>query len=91
MKFEFDPHKSETNLAKHGIDFRTAQAIWLHPVVELAARDADEPRRLVIGQLGGVFWSAIIVRRADTVRIISVRRSREDEKAIHRSTFKDQR
>jgi len=27
--FEFDPEKSAANLAKHGIDFEAAQALWL--------------------------------------------------------------
>ena len=28
MRFEFDPAKSASNLAKHGIDFATAQELW---------------------------------------------------------------
>ncbi len=28
MPFEYDPHKSESNHAKHGIDFDEAQALW---------------------------------------------------------------
>ena len=28
MQFEFDPAKSLANLAKHGIDFEQAQALW---------------------------------------------------------------
>jgi len=29
VAFEFDPEKSAANLAKHGIDFEAAQALWL--------------------------------------------------------------
>jgi len=28
LRFEFDPAKSTSNLAKHGIDFTSAQAMW---------------------------------------------------------------
>ena len=28
MEFEFDEAKSAVNLAKHGIDFMTAQELW---------------------------------------------------------------
>ena len=31
MDIEFDPEKSQTNKAKHGIDFETAQSLWLDP------------------------------------------------------------
>jgi len=31
VEFEFDPQKSNSNEAKHGIDFETAQSLWLDP------------------------------------------------------------
>jgi uncharacterized DUF497 family protein len=31
MDFEFDPATSAANLAKHGIDFVAAQALWSDP------------------------------------------------------------
>lgn len=83
-EFEFDPVKSATNLAKHGIDFTTAQTIWRDSRrVEVPARTTDEPRWMVIGQAVGQCWSAVVTYRDDTVRIISVRRSREGEVAIY--------
>lgn len=80
MPFEYDPNKSVANKAKHGIDFEEAQALWNDPwLLEVPARTDDEPRFLVIGRILGRHWSAICVRRGDTVRIISVRRAREKE------------
>jgi hypothetical protein len=38
VKFEFDPQKSETNKAKHGIDFIEAQALWKSKHVLLYAK-----------------------------------------------------
>lgn len=37
---------------------------------------------LVIGQLGGKHWSAVVANREDRIRIISARRAREEKVAI---------
>ena len=75
MEFEFDPWKSESNKAKHGIDFMEAQALWKSKIVLLAAKDAREKRYMAIGKIGSEHWSAIITYRGTTIRIISVRKS----------------
>jgi len=80
MDFEFDPEKSRANKRKHGIDFVEAQSLWADPdLVEIPARTQDEARFLVIGMIRGKCWSAVITYRGETRRIISVRRSREEE------------
>lgn len=85
-RFEFDENKSLTNLAKHGIDFVTAQQLWADPdLMEVQARSTDEPRSLVVGMIDGKFWSAVITYRRDVVRIISVRRSRQVEVQLYES------
>lgn len=82
--FEYDPAKSHSNLAKHGIDFVVAQKLWDDPdVLEIPAKTEDEPRFLVIGILDSKHWSAVITYRGETVRIISVRRSRAEEVALY--------
>lgn len=84
MEFEFDPAKSEANLAKHGIDFVVAQALWDDALrVEVPARTVDEPRWLVIGTIAGKYWSAVVTYREEYVRLISVRRSRTEEVNIY--------
>ena len=84
MEFEFDPRKSRSNAAKHGIDFEGAQALWEDPdLIEMPARTADEPRFLVVGRIGGTHWSGIITYRQGRVRIISVRRARPEEIALY--------
>lgn len=86
MEFEFDPHKSEANGNKHGIDFVHAQTLWQDPSrVDVPVRTVDEPRWLVIGLIDGKHWSAVVTFRQDNVRIISVRRSRAEEVAIYES------
>ena len=86
VDFEFDPHKSTANRAKHGIDFVEAQALWLDDMrVEIRARTEDEPRFLVVGRIAGKHWSAVITYRDERARLISVRRSRLEEIAIYES------
>ena len=78
--FEFDERKSRLNKLKHGIDFVEAQAVWLDvALTELRARSGIEPRFIVIGRIGGKHWTAVVTDRGDTVRLISVRRSRAKE------------
>ena len=80
MPFEYDPAKSVTNKAKHGIDFDEAQALWKDAwMLEAPAKTDDEPRFLVIGKIGENHWAAVCVHRGDKVRIISVRRARRQE------------
>ena len=86
MEFEFDEAKSQTNSAKHGIDFVAAQALWLDELrIEVPARTEVEPRFLVIGRIADKHYSAVITYREQRVRIISVRRSRTEEVAIYES------
>jgi len=63
VEFEFDPRKSDSNKAKHGIDFVEAQALWKSKHIRLGAKDALEKRYMVIGRIGSEHWSAIITYR----------------------------
>jgi uncharacterized DUF497 family protein len=80
--FEFDPAKSEANLAKHGIDFVDGQALWSDDnAIEAPARTSDEARFLVVGKIGQTTWAAVITYRGEAIRIISMRRARHEEVA----------
>ena len=86
MEFEFDEQKSKGNKTKHGIDFVEAQTLWEDiDLLEIPARADDEPRAIVIGKIGDRHWSAIIAYRNERIRIISVRRSRREEKELYES------
>ncbi len=86
MGFEYDSGKSVENKRKHGVDFEEAQALWSDAaLLEIPARVTDEARWVVIGKVNGKHYSAVITRRADNVRIISVRRSRDEEVTIYES------
>ena len=86
--FEFDSDKSAANLAKHGIDFEAAQALWDDDLrLVVGTRFLSERRELVIGRIGERVWTAVVTLRGDAIRIISVRRSRDEE--VRRYEFQD--
>ena len=86
MGFEYDSEKSAENKRKLGVHFEEAQALWSDPtLLEIPARVSDEPRWVVIGKMNEKHWSAVITRRNDNVRIISVRRSRDEEVEMYES------
>ena len=86
--FEYDLQKSQTNLVKHGIDFDEAQILWDdEDRLEIPAKTIDEPRYLVIGKIKDKHWSAVITYRDETIRIISVRRSRDEEVELYESIW----
>ncbi len=87
MEFEYDDNKSVSNKMKHGIDFEEAQKLWDDPdLIEIPIKTSDELRFLVIGRICGKCWSGVITYRGDKIRIISVRRSRNEEVTIYEST-----
>lgn len=80
MDFAFDIQKSESNWQKHGINFATAQLLWADPDrIQIPAKDVDEQRFMLIGLIEQKHRSAIITYRDGNIRIISVRRSRDEE------------
>ena len=84
MRFEFDSGKSRANRDKHGIDFDEAQALWLDTDrIEIPAGPATEPRFQIIGRIDAAIWSAFITYRYETIRIISVRRARPEEREAY--------
>lgn len=86
MEFEFDPKKSDINQNKHGIDFIEAQELWNDAdLLEIPAKTSDESRFLVIGKIDDKHWTGIITYRNDNIRIISVRRARNEEIEIYES------
>ena len=86
IKIEIDPIKSKNNEKKHGIDFVEAQTLWEDPdLLEIPARTTDEQSFLVIGKIAVKHWSGVITYRGENIRIISVRRARDEEIEIYES------
>lgn len=84
MKFEWDPRKSISNRAKHGIDFEAAKNLWLDENrVEIHAPHPVEERNIIIGKHDNKIWTAIFTFRGEIIRMISVRRAREKEVKLY--------
>ena len=80
MEFEYDHRKSDINLRKHGIDFERAKLLWDDEKrLVVPARSSTEPREALIAALDGVYWTAVYTLRGEAIRLISVRRSRNEE------------
>jgi uncharacterized protein len=84
MDFEFDGEKSRANREKHGIDFIEAQQLWRdEDRLEIPARVEDEPRYVLIAVYRQKLWSAFFTYRNGRIRLISVRRSRREERELY--------
>ncbi|TSA32174.1 MAG: BrnT family toxin [Porphyromonadaceae bacterium] len=84
MTFEFDQLKSCSNKEKHGIDFHKAQHLWLDPErIIVPARTLKEIRYLMVARFNGIFWSAVYTIRGEVIRIISMRKSRQNGRKIY--------
>jgi hypothetical protein len=92
MQFEWDSQKSVANKEKHGIDFETAKRLWSdenrleihasHPVEDrwiLIAKKDNKDKKDKKDKKDSKRWTAIYTLRGNTIRIISVRKSREKE------------
>lgn len=80
LRFEYDQRKSDSNEAKHGIDFEEAQRPWDDERrVIMGARTHVEKREAIIARYGGQYWTGIFAMREERIRIISVRKSTKDE------------
>lgn len=82
MQFEFDPAKSASNKAKHGLDFIEAQALWTDACrMRVPAKIiGGEVRYAVLGSIGRVLHTVIVTYRGACIRIISARPSSPAEK-----------
>ena len=80
MRFEWNEKKSIVNKEKHGIDFYAAKQLWKDKNrVEIQTLYSLENRRILIAKFNEKHWTAIFTIRGDSIRIISVRRSRKKE------------
>lgn len=84
VEFEFDTIKSAANKNKHGVDFIEAQQLWDDGnLVTLPSKYPYEPRYISIGTLNEKYWVAVFTERDSKIRIISVRRARDNERAMY--------
>jgi uncharacterized DUF497 family protein len=88
MEFEWDEAKRRGNLAKHGVDFVDAQALFDgRPVLTVLSPRSGEERSATTGEIDGRFYTVISTQRGKRIRIISARRARDGEQRAYRSLY----
>ena len=82
MEFDWDPVKARANLAKHGVSFEAAKAVFDDPLaVERLDDSVDygESRFVIVGIVRDLLLSVVYVERNRAVRLISARRASRKE------------
>lgn len=82
MQFDWDPAKSVSNEAKHGLSLASATALWVGPVLTIPSKNPGEMRHLAIGLIVENYWTVVYAPRGNSFRLISARRSRKNEKEL---------
>jgi uncharacterized protein len=82
MAFEWDEQKRESNLAKHGVDFRDIPALFDGHVLEFIdeRENYGETRITAVGEIVSQVYAVVYTWRTGNRRIISARRANEREK-----------
>ncbi len=85
MRYEWDERKRLSNLEKHGLDFFDVVEVFESPHIEVASHCSEsEERFLAIGALEGRFVTVVYTMRGETVRVISFRRARHEEREAYK-------
>ena len=78
MRFDFDPAKDRSNLAKHGLSLADFKGFDANPLVRIDDRyDYGERRYLAFGRIGGLGHCLVFTSERGVVRLISWRRAHE--------------
>lgn len=87
--FEWDKNKNLRNKEKHNISFEEAQLAWddVNSVEFKSNQNQNEPRYLKISVVKNRFITIIFTYRKRVIRIISARRSRDEEKAKYQENL----
>ena len=81
--FEWDEDKRKLTLEKHGLDFLDAAEVFAEGHLVLTARSDIEQRRIAIGPVNGVAIAVVFTMRGETIRIITARRARRNEREAY--------
>jgi uncharacterized protein len=89
QEFEWDAHKAEANLRKHGIAFEAARRVFQDDFA-VEWPDADLPygeiRFAITGMVEGRLLRIVYTERNDRIRIISARKAtRYEQREYYRS------
>lgn len=85
MDYEWDEAKRLSNIEKHFIDFIDVWEIFDNDYIKGPARVGlgGEERFFVTGLISGVYVTGIFTMRGSSLRVISIRRARLNERRKH--------
>ncbi len=83
--FEWDEPKRLGNIEKHGIDFEDVVDLFFEPHLDEALSYPHEARRKALGPVHGRLVAVIYTWRGTSIRIISARRVRPNERRAYRA------
>ena len=89
MMFEWDEQKRRKNIDNHGFDFILSYELFSADHVRKRAHDGwdGEERWMATGFIRGRYATAIYTLRGETIRMISLRSARHDERQEHQDIF----
>jgi hypothetical protein len=82
---DWDPHKAQQNLRKHGVRFEVACCVFRDPYrnAVLDDREYDENRWIVVGRAGRLVLVVVYTYRNDRARLISARKANPQEEQAY--------
>jgi len=80
---EWNEEKAASNRHKHGVDFDEAIEVFYGPSLLRRSDRNMEERWIAIGESEGRVIAVVFTWRGDTLRIISARRARRNEKRAY--------
>lgn len=88
MLFEWDSEKEKLNIAKHGIDFKTASRVFFDENrIEMydEAHSDYEDRYITIGMIDNIAYIVMVVytEREKAIRLISARKATSRERRMY--------
>jgi uncharacterized DUF497 family protein len=88
MDFEWSQAKRIAVLEARGLDFIDAEILFDgRPLYTVASPRLAEERWLSVGELNGRLVAVVWTWRSQTIRIITMRRARDEEKERYRALF----
>jgi uncharacterized DUF497 family protein len=85
MEFEWHEPKRLANIQRHSIDFFDVWEIFENDHIQGPARlgAGGEERFFVTGIISGIYVTGVFTMRGTVVRVISIRRARQNERQRH--------
>jgi uncharacterized DUF497 family protein len=81
--YEWDEAKRIAALHKHNIDFADAVEIFEAIYIRLSGRSDIEIREIAVGYVNETYIAVVFTMRGETIRIITVRKARRDEREVY--------